>query len=47
MKMAKNSYAETPKAKKPKLTADVTASEFAELGGAIMNQFAGGNQPQH
>jgi hypothetical protein len=44
MKMAKNSNAETPKAKKPKLTADVTANEFAELGGVIMNWFPGGNQ---
>ena len=36
--------AKMKKVKKPKLTADVTASEFAELGGEIMNRFPGGNQ---
>jgi hypothetical protein len=33
-----------PKAKKPKLITDVTASEFAALGGKIMNPVPGGNQ---
>jgi hypothetical protein len=42
--MATTRKAKKPKAKKPKLTADVTASEFAELGGEIMNRFPGGNQ---
>jgi hypothetical protein len=29
--------------KKPKLTVDVTAQEFAELGAGIMNRFPGGS----
>jgi hypothetical protein len=33
-----------PKAKKPNLITDVTASEFAALGGEIMNPVPGGNQ---
>ena len=31
-------------AKKPKLTADVMAQEFAELGACIMNHFPSGNE---
>ena len=33
--------------KKPKLTLDVTAQEFAELGAGIMNRFPGGSSKNH
>jgi hypothetical protein len=34
------------KKKKPKLTVDVTAQDFAEIGATIMNRFPGGSSDE-